>query len=329
MIQLSIIVPVYNAESFIDKCFRSIESQTCPDFEVIVIDDGSTDLSGEICDAWAAKDSRFRVYHQENQGVGKAREAGLREASGQYIVWVDADDWAAPDLAEQVLRKFAETDADIVVYGAQCVKQDGLGSRFVRNAQSLMEWRRQAVMEQMGVLWNFASKKELWVGETVPSDAALASEDGYLALRLLFKAEKIVDLPHILYFHMDDVVHSITHSMTGKKYMGMLCVFQARLKASRRYFPELLPFCISRTMTSGVRAFCLSLVDRSLNQEEMNRVKEVLQTLMAEPLKGCYKDRFIAWCILHGHMGICRLYGEHKYKKMKKANARLEQADKA
>lgn len=326
MTKLSIIVPVYNAEPFLKKCFQSIESQTCLDFEVVVIDDGSTDRSGAICDAWAAKDSRFRVYHQENKGIGKTRETGLRKAAGRYIVWVDADDWIAQDLVEKVLRGFAETDADILVYGVQYVKKDKLEKILVFETQPLTEWRRQAILARPGVLWNFSSKKELWIGETVPSEAALAAEDGYLALRLFFKTKKIAALSHILYFHLDDAAHSVTHSMTGKKYGGMLFLFQERMKVCRQYFPDLLPFCASRAMSSGVKAFCLSLVDHSLNSEEVNWVQEALRTLSSEPVKGRFRDRFLAWCILHGHMGICRFYAERKYKKMKRANARIERA---
>lgn len=92
-IQLSIIVPVYNVEEYLPRCLESIANQTFKDFECILVDDGSPDKSGEICDDFAQKDSRFRVIHQKNAGVGAARNVGLNEAKGEWIGFVDSDDW--------------------------------------------------------------------------------------------------------------------------------------------------------------------------------------------------------------------------------------------
>ena len=93
----SIIVPVYNSESFIKVCLDSILEQTYPDFELLLIDDGSTDRSGEICDKYAGKDSRIRVFHEKNEGVSASRNKGLEMASGRYVNFVDSDDWVSPD----------------------------------------------------------------------------------------------------------------------------------------------------------------------------------------------------------------------------------------
>jgi Glycosyltransferases involved in cell wall biogenesis len=90
---ISVIVPVYKAEEFLPKCINSILSQTYTNFELLLIDDGSPDNSGKICDEHASKDSRVRVFHKQNGGVSSARNLGLREARGEWISWVDADDW--------------------------------------------------------------------------------------------------------------------------------------------------------------------------------------------------------------------------------------------
>ena len=97
MCKFSVIVPVYKVETYLPRCIESILNQTVTDFELILIDDGSPDCSGEICDAYAAKDSRIRVIHQKNGGVSKARNAGLDIAQGEYIVFVDSDDWVDAD----------------------------------------------------------------------------------------------------------------------------------------------------------------------------------------------------------------------------------------
>ena len=108
----SVIVPVYKVENVLPRCIESILNQTVTDFELILIDDGSPDRSGEICDAYAAKDSRIRVIHQKNGGVSKARNAGLDIAQGEYIVFVDSDDWVDADAYMQILDKLREFVVD-------------------------------------------------------------------------------------------------------------------------------------------------------------------------------------------------------------------------
>ena len=97
MPEISVIVPVYRAESFLRKCTESILSQTFSDLELLLVDDGSPDGSGALCDAIAREDSRVRVFHKENGGVSSARNLGLEEARGRYIAFADADDWLPPD----------------------------------------------------------------------------------------------------------------------------------------------------------------------------------------------------------------------------------------
>lgn len=123
MIMISIIVPVYNTEQYLPHCIDSILSQSFTDFELLLIDDGSTDGSGRICDAYAEKDSRIRVFHKKNGGVSSTRNLGLDEAKGEWICFVDADDWLEPQAVELLVKKQLETGADVVSGGriAHCV----------------------------------------------------------------------------------------------------------------------------------------------------------------------------------------------------------------
>lgn len=95
---ISVIVPIYNVESFLPRCLESLAAQACDDLEIILVDDGSPDHCPEICDSYAAKDSRFQVIHKENGGLISARQAGLRAATGDYIGFVDGDDWIEPNM---------------------------------------------------------------------------------------------------------------------------------------------------------------------------------------------------------------------------------------
>ena len=112
---ISIIVPVYNTEKYLRRCIDSVLAQTYQDFELLLIDDGSKDSSGAICDEYAAQDARVRVFHKENGGVSSARNVGLDNARGEWITFVDADDWIESDMLELLLRKGEETGADIVM----------------------------------------------------------------------------------------------------------------------------------------------------------------------------------------------------------------------
>lgn len=115
MPEISVIVPVYNTEKYLDRCIRSIIDQTFSDFELILVDDGSKDNSGFICDEWEKKDSRIKVIHQKNAGAGAARNAGLAIAKGNYINFVDSDDWITPEMYEILYKLLRETSATIAM----------------------------------------------------------------------------------------------------------------------------------------------------------------------------------------------------------------------
>lgn len=116
-VMLSVIVPVYNIEKYVEKCIQSIISQTYRDLEIILVDDGSTDSSGGICDAYARIDSRIVVIHKENGGLVSARKAGLRVAKGEYITYVDGDDWIDDSAYENMCGKIKSEEVDMVFYG--------------------------------------------------------------------------------------------------------------------------------------------------------------------------------------------------------------------
>ncbi|MBR4316077.1 MAG: glycosyltransferase, partial [Alphaproteobacteria bacterium] len=113
--KISIIVPVYNVQKYLDKCLKSIISQTLTDIEIILVDDGSTDSSGLICDKYAKKDKRIKVVHQKNARQGAARNAGIKLATGDYIGFVDSDDYITSDMFEKLYKKAYIYDADIVM----------------------------------------------------------------------------------------------------------------------------------------------------------------------------------------------------------------------
>lgn len=114
-IPVSVIVAVYNAEKTLPRLLDSLKAQTMPVFEILLIDDGSRDDSGAICDRYAETDSRFKVFHKPNEGIGATRQFGIEHATGEYTIHADSDDWAEPDYLEQLYNAAASTGADMVI----------------------------------------------------------------------------------------------------------------------------------------------------------------------------------------------------------------------
>ena len=121
MKKLSVIVPVYKTERYLGQCIESILTQTYADIELILIDDGSPDNCGRLCDQYALQDDRIIVIHKNNSGVSAARNQGLDIASGEYLTFVDSDDWIEPDMYEQMMKKANDYDCDVVI--CDCVKE--------------------------------------------------------------------------------------------------------------------------------------------------------------------------------------------------------------
>ena len=113
--KLSIVIPVYRTEYTLGKCLKSVLAQDYPDLEVILVDDGSPDRCPALCDEWATKDPRIQVIHKENGGLSDARNAGLDIATGEYIVFVDSDDYISPDFISLLLKEIEENDADVAM----------------------------------------------------------------------------------------------------------------------------------------------------------------------------------------------------------------------
>lgn len=122
--RFSIVVPVYNVEIYLKQCIESIINQTYSDIEIILVDDGSTDQSGKICDQYAEIDSRIRVIHQENGGLQKVRKVGVSCATGQYVSFVDGDDFVQENMCEDINSLVCESDADIIITGSTYVYPD-------------------------------------------------------------------------------------------------------------------------------------------------------------------------------------------------------------
>lgn len=137
MPEISIIVPVYKVEKYLDRCVNSILAQTFTDFELILVDDGSPDACPKMCDSWARKDTRIKVIHKQNGGAGQSRNIGLENATGKYIGFIDADDWIVKDMYEHLYNLIIGENADVAVCD------------FTRNCKKLEEGSENVIVKKM------------------------------------------------------------------------------------------------------------------------------------------------------------------------------------
>lgn len=221
--KVSVIVPVYKAEKYLNRSVGSILSQTLTDFEVLLIDDGSPDRSGDICDEYAAKDPRVRVFHKENGGVSSARQCGLDNAQGEYTIHVDPDDWVEPQMLEELYAKAKEEDADMVFCNYFWDKRNS--SKVIRQHIALLDSisvLRGLFGSLHGSVWNKLIRRECCVenGVSFPIGINLY-EDLIFNIELLLKTTSLkVAYIDKAYYHyiQNENTNSLTRNYTSTTY---------------------------------------------------------------------------------------------------------------
>lgn len=219
--KVSIIVPVYNAGQYIERCLKSVYTQTYSNFEVLLIDDGSMDQSGAICDRYAGKDHRFCVIHQKNQGVSAARNKGLELAKGEYIVFIDADDFVVPEMLEKAVGKILQTNADMVVFNAKFygAKRKPVGWNIEKEGYST-DAIKLRLMTGDSYLWRKLYKRSIWDQIRFPVGGRY--EDAYVNIEVLHRTKSIALLPETLYFYESGEHGSIVQTKSlSNRYHAM------------------------------------------------------------------------------------------------------------
>lgn len=215
MIKVSIIIPIYNVERYLVQCLQSVVNQTLKDIEIICINDGSTDQSGEILEQFARKDSRIIAINQKNQGVSITRNNGLKMAQGKYIGWVDSDDWIDPDFYQRLYESALKYEADIAMAGYKDIDEQNktlkTAIRFLKEKAYNNFNKKMKFIEKHMYLWNkifkkdFLDKCQLYFPENV------TYEDVIWLPQIFYKAEKVCTVPNT-YYHYRENPNSIVHT---------------------------------------------------------------------------------------------------------------------
>ena len=208
--KISIIVPVYKVEKYLHKCIDSILAQTFKDFELILVDDGSPDNCGKICDEYAKRDNRIVVVHKENGGLSSARNAGLDIAIGDYIGFVDSDDYIELDMYDNLYKACIENEADISIIGVKEVNEKGdILYEYLPTSLDFSELLKQSYD------WNKIFKKDLFINNNLFFKDNRCYEDIELIPKLIVKSRKIIGVNKLGYNYLKRA-SSITSSKDEK-----------------------------------------------------------------------------------------------------------------
>lgn len=286
-VKVSIIIPVYNASKTLPECLDSILNQTMPEFEAICIDDGSADDSWEILTAYALKDSRIRIIHQENQGPGKTRNHGLELAAGEYIIFVDSDDYIKPMALESICRAGYAQDADIVLYDGD--KFDAVTRKRIRTTHFLRMDLLPKDLEIVSVQdcpetifqltspgpWSRAVRRELIEREKLCFSDLKNSEDLFFSYSAMATAERIAFVPQKLYMYR---VGQTTNVESGKAKAPVDFV-EAYLELYRKLAEKSLFELCKKSF--GLR-FCSSIIHAIRTIDSESARKEICERLCDE-----------------------------------------------
>lgn len=240
---ISVVIPVYNVEKYVERCVKSVLNQTYGNLEVILVNDGSTDGSGDLCDSIAKTDERILVIHQPNQGLGPARNAGLDIMKGEYVAFVDSDDWIECDAYEVMLSKMLENNCDIAACG-RAISTDEKIVKYVYCSEKATVLNREEAVKHFLLQkdMNMSAcdklfKSNLFKDIRFPGDYFI-SEDIVPIYSVIKKSKRVIltGQPFYNYYYR---AGSLSKSRFNKKLMGSLIYSKETAERVRVEFPSL------------------------------------------------------------------------------------------
>lgn len=308
----TVIVPVYNVEKYLAKCLDSIAMQIFKDFECIIVDDGSTDNSNIIIDKYVNNDQRFKVIHQRNMGVSAARNAALDIAKGDYITFVDADDYISNDFLEKFALKISSTNADVVICGLFKINKYSIEEK-VFESENTEEIKNNV----LGDLWpaypcNKCYKKYLFKEIRFPVGKFF--EDLLTIPEVCLYAKKIVCIHNKLYYYNCQDTNSINKSITIEKLYNMV---EARLKNRRLAILNNIS-CIQEIdkdlVNDARRCLLLNSIENKLSKIQKQKISQYLKERLDKSEIVGLRNKFWVRMLLAKRRNICAWYAKFRFK---------------
>ncbi len=279
---VSIIIPVYNVEKYLDKCIASVVNQTYTNLEIILVDDGSPDNCPAICDAWKERDPRINVIHQSNGGLSHARNEGLKLAIGEFIGFVDSDDWIEPDMYEILLTVMQETEADITICKYQKESNNLKESISIPNSPERQICTSEEALELLissnnkisTAVWDKLFRRQV-IGEIHFAEGKIF-EDSLWTAQVIGAAQTIItiDIPLYHYFFRSD---SLAHNVNNLKcrFRDMTEMLERRIQYLHEKYPSLENLAIAKYQVYC----CYNYIQISLNLSQYDTDGSIRQFL--------------------------------------------------
>lgn len=305
--KISIVIPVYNVENYLDECIESVTSQTYRNLEIIIVDDGSTDQSGRICDSWAQKDERIRIIHKKNGGRSDARNAGISAATGDYIGFVDGDDVIFPDMYDVLYRILKKENAQISCCKAKKETSFDLKKRRKRKEESVLLFDTDAAMKSLVLeeeiqvtIWDKLYRSSVLEGVFFEKNRYY--EDEFWSYQAIARANRIVFVDEELYGYRQRA-DSFMNESFSLKFLDFLDAREERLKFLEKYYPELVFAAKCNLRFECIRAYQLSVLHLSGEDQKIVKSKAIEKSkqypVFYKDYKGLPPGRQV-WCFLSG-----------------------------
>ena len=269
--KISVIVPVYNVEQYLERCVDSIISQTYTNLEIILVNDGSTDNSGKLCDELAKKDERIRVIHKENGGLSDARNRGIDEAESDLVGFIDSDDYIDSDMYEVLLKNLNNTDADL----SMCALYDVYNNTPEAQVTNKETWKlssEQAIKMVMEAkilsvtAVNKLYRKSLFTD--LKFEVGKIAEDAFIMIKLLDKCEKIVATNEKKYYYVHRE-NSITTQKFSTKFLNVIEAYEQNSNIILEKYPKLKDVAQTRMNWAYFYVLDRLLLDDNYNYKEL------------------------------------------------------------
>ena len=234
ILQVSIIIPVYNVENYLRQCLDSVLAQTYPDYECILVDDGSPDNCPAICDEYAERDCRFRVIHKKNSGQSDARNEGIRAAKGEYIVYLDSDDFFADNKALENIRELMETTKADVIYNSNVTifrdnnfaSSDRFNKDFICGDTICFYKELVKSRTQLFATWSFTLHRDFLLHHDLFFKTGIVHEDEHWMIRIICAASRAAVNHNLFYAYRLERPDSTTAVVTPKRLFDLISIIE-------------------------------------------------------------------------------------------------------
>lgn len=277
---ISIIIPVYNTEKYVNRCLDSIINQTYKNIDVIIVDDGSTDNAGKMCDKYAIIDSRIRVFHMVNRGVSAARNFGIENARGKYLTFIDSDDYVDKNFILSMYNELINSNADISICGYAQEHNGEFCPHYSKDIVEKLNNQEMIVQMLMQIKYSYSPWDKLFVTSIVkeerfPEDIS-NNEDLFFVYNVMKKCSTAVFNSRPLYFYCENF-ESAARVKFSKKNESMLDIQDYILEDISSLYPDI--YKIARIEYVKNLLFCLSLVIKAQYDDKkfINRIKNALK----------------------------------------------------